>query len=600
MTAVRLRRPPGWSIDLAAGWFIAGFVPVQRVASIHQGYGWRTGAVTGIVLLGCIALVTTRRLASDMRVTLATTAAVAALGGIAGGRLVGMWLVPAFVLGAWVAMRRDLPLLGVCPRSAVLPVAGLVLLSGRVARDHQRWLLALGLFVLAAAVALLVKRDPDLPRRAGRSTASVVRVVVGIAVLAPLWLFTALLPWVFQRLVRFDPVAARSPAGGGWIPLGAPALRSDRLWTEGVDRDRPPLGRRVHARLPGLLAIGTVVTVIAGVVYVREVEPLLHPEPANQAEAALLAGPDAAAIRQSTEDAIADIWFSQWVGNEWSDHRSEHVNITNGRRATWSPTNCPDRAIRVWFFGGSAAFGVMQADDDTIPSELAKAAERAGYELQIENWGMPGDVAWQEVRRLERALIGEPPPDVVVLYDGWNDLRAVQDLDLSGREGMTTDIVGPLDRVQERALQDLAGAQPGDRRIVQVPEATNTPDTATAHRIATTSYRNAHDAAASMTADRGIALLHAYQPSLLTRSRAVPGEPDPDPGAVDAVAAFRADLPPGVVDLGSALDHVERPVFYDEVHTLPDGSERIAATLLDSVRPSLDTVVVSTGRGRCR
>ncbi len=76
------------------------------------------------------------------------------------------------------------------------------------------------------------------------------------------------------------------------------------------------------------------------------------------------------------------------------------------------------RSLRVILLGGSAAFGQGAASDgDTFAGILASRKP----DWQVINAGVTGYVSGQELAYLLHDLI-DLDPDVVVVYDGWNDL----------------------------------------------------------------------------------------------------------------------------------------------------------------------------------
>ena len=96
----------------------------------------------------------------------------------------------------------------------------------------------------------------------------------------------------------------------------------------------------------------------------------------------------------------------------------ETININErGMRVTFrGATEAPERTIA--FFGGSTTWGTGADDNRTIPSEFVKMnPEYLGY-----NFGETGYVAHQSLNVfLERYFEGFRP-DVVVFYDGVNDV----------------------------------------------------------------------------------------------------------------------------------------------------------------------------------
>ena len=79
----------------------------------------------------------------------------------------------------------------------------------------------------------------------------------------------------------------------------------------------------------------------------------------------------------------------------YPEFTSDYLNEKDGARGGWTPPACTCRRLRVWWFGGSAAWGAFQRDEFTIPSQLAKIAHEQGVTLDITNYAMP---AWSARR----------------------------------------------------------------------------------------------------------------------------------------------------------------------------------------------------------
>ena len=67
-------------------------------------------------------------------------------------------------------------------------------------------------------------------------------------------------------------------------------------------------------------------------------------------------------------------------------------------------------------------YGFGQRDQHTIPSELVRLAAADGVALEAHNFGTPAYVNWQGVELFARLLTEREAPDLVVFYDGYNDL----------------------------------------------------------------------------------------------------------------------------------------------------------------------------------
>jgi lysophospholipase L1-like esterase len=112
------------------------------------------------------------------------------------------------------------------------------------------------------------------------------------------------------------------------------------------------------------------------------------------------------------------------------DGRYIHID-DEGRRRTIQPVD--HDGPTVFMFGGSTMWGTGSRDDYTIPSQLASALARDGYAANIVNFGEIGYVSTQEVLALMLELRRGNIPDVVVFYDGINDVTSAIH---SGRAGI--------------------------------------------------------------------------------------------------------------------------------------------------------------------
>ena len=103
------------------------------------------------------------------------------------------------------------------------------------------------------------------------------------------------------------------------------------------------------------------------------------------------------------------------------------VNIDSaGRRRTVHPDEARDPVRKVFFFGGSTAYGSFQRDNMTLPSCVAAyTSDLPGAPgLEVTNFGETGYVFTQEVIQLMLELRRGSRPHAVVFYDGINDVVA--------------------------------------------------------------------------------------------------------------------------------------------------------------------------------
>lgn len=126
-----------------------------------------------------------------------------------------------------------------------------------------------------------------------------------------------------------------------------------------------------------------------------------------------------------------DYWREQrqtrerWVPYSYFEtepFQGRYINVgLDGLRRTWNRAAGKDDA-RVYMFGGSTIWGFGTRDEGTIPSALSRLLAQAGLAVQVKNFGQNSHVSTQQVIVLLRALATEPAPDVVIFYDGANDV----------------------------------------------------------------------------------------------------------------------------------------------------------------------------------
>ena len=86
----------------------------------------------------------------------------------------------------------------------------------------------------------------------------------------------------------------------------------------------------------------------------------------------------------------------------------------------------PSDTYRIIMVGGSTMFGAgATADNTTIPGYLQQFLDEIdfGFNLEVINAGIQGADSNMELNLMEQKLI-KFHPDLILVYDGWNDLRA--------------------------------------------------------------------------------------------------------------------------------------------------------------------------------
>lgn len=94
-----------------------------------------------------------------------------------------------------------------------------------------------------------------------------------------------------------------------------------------------------------------------------------------------------------------------------------------GVRPTYN-NPAPEKAVLTfWLFGGSAMRGACDHDARTIPSYLARLwnREEPSRPATVVNLGEDGFNSLMETKYLQKRLIENQPPNLIIFYDGAND-----------------------------------------------------------------------------------------------------------------------------------------------------------------------------------
>ncbi len=278
------------------------------------------------------------------------------------------------------------------------------------------------------------------------------------------------------------------------------------------------------------------------------------------------------------------------------DFQSTYVNVANRVRRSYE-TTVPGEPLDIWFFGGSTMFGFDgQRDDHTIPSEVVRLAEAQGRPIRARNYGAQGLTNYQETQIFAQLLVAGERPDLVVFYDGINDIalqlqNALAQRDVAGepgqlqsdliRQAMTQAGVNGSAAPPSPLLPDNAPVPAG-----QVPLQSLVDDVVGV-------YADGVELSINLGNTYGVPVLHYWQPDLLTRTPLDPGEEEllavqgMDQMIYQSMRAFwalvRQDLPDGVIDISNAFDALDVPVLTDIVHVNEDGARAVAAAMYPAI-----------------
>ena len=519
-------------------------------------------------------------------------------------------------------------------------VAGLAL--GPLLASMLLWYRApslLTFLLLSALTAGLLEMYARAHRTAHLIDSGVARAARGVGQGVTAVLATAIMLFLVIPLNWISRLFGYSPLDGGW------ATRSSAwvdLQTENTGRSnggpehaqsmamREPkptksVRRRGHLRLLAPTLALVVVALLMGVgpvklswadrdqeVATQQDRPSTFTRPFEQ-DPAFKDAPWAQNLRVNLLDAWNNLEFNAAVGG-WSlkDVSSQYINVRNGERASTQPDPALGDPLVIWFFGGSAAFGAGQRDEHTIPSELVKLAQDQGVALEIHNFAVPATVNWQSAMLLIAKLQAGEKPDLVVIYDGANDV-ALQGVLAAQGQGASTQPASLIDGELDAVLSKRATAKSeGDSSPGQTlpPSKTRTPDKeltpAASGQAVLSRYSNGIEVIRKFSELSSVPVLIFWQPDL--RAKTPQSGSDADTLAAvevneesvkvwtetsDAVRAGLGAL--GVTDLSAVFDGQTEPIYWDTVHTNELGSKIVAERMLKELQPTLQNLQNSRG-----
>jgi lysophospholipase L1-like esterase len=133
--------------------------------------------------------------------------------------------------------------------------------------------------------------------------------------------------------------------------------------------------------------------------------------------------------------ALNTNWQS-YVYFRWKPFKGKYLNINDQGLRFTVPSDLSDsettKKINIFMFGGSTLWGWGVRDRYTIPSQLVEALAKHKIKAEITNFSEPGYVTTQELIDLIMQLQRGKVPDLVIFYDGVNDVYAAYQSGVAG------------------------------------------------------------------------------------------------------------------------------------------------------------------------
>lgn len=128
-------------------------------------------------------------------------------------------------------------------------------------------------------------------------------------------------------------------------------------------------------------------------------------------------------MREADEQNLRPGTYANTVSDDFRPGRARIAFYTISRlglrgRAPVVPK--PAGLVRILCLGGSTTFGYHVTDGEEWPARLGEALGR-DRRIEVVNAGRPGATTWNDFQALRDRLV-QLEPDVVILYEGFNDL----------------------------------------------------------------------------------------------------------------------------------------------------------------------------------
>lgn len=271
-------------------------------------------------------------------------------------------------------------------------------------------------------------------------------------------------------------------------------------------------------------------------------------------------------------------------------------------------------ALRVFCFGGSAMWGWLARDEHTIPSKLAADwPTNASPRPEITNFAQIGYVTTQETIALHRQLQRQDRPNLVILFDGYNDLLSTIQNVQAGNAQHEPERAAEFHVTSWESLLLAAKRSATGRLAKNVRLALRRGSSAgnrgagglTDEDVQRLAEGVVQHYAANLRTIRGMAQEHGFhvlaywQPMVFTKSPRTDAEQrlvTLKPRLADLDTAVRSRLKQDLAiqefpvhDLADLFAQSRDEVFLDEVHMTEAGYAACAERILDDIRRWLDS-----------
>jgi lysophospholipase L1-like esterase len=326
-------------------------------------------------------------------------------------------------------------------------------------------------------------------------------------------------------------------------------------------------------------------------------------------------------LRRNTQNVYFP--YRLWGVTEWhGECRNNDVTALGAVRRTINPSNpacAKKKKTNVWLLGGSAAYGTYIPDWATLSSYLSAELNTPSRCTWVTNFGVEGYVTNQDILLLVEKLKSGRIPDVVILYDGFNDSAVgTREPGPTAHIGFQTikgriegSMVSRMDFLQSSAVWQLAM---GSTKPLRRKALSRVPPRELPSRAAATldNYESNLRIARMLGQAYGFTVCAFWQPAIIYgHKQLTPYEqqvfdlsysdayPFQSLSPVYKEAEYRAARKAGFTFLGDVFDAVREPIYLDWVHLNPRGNELAAREVAKHLQECMPSPTTCNRAGSC-
>ncbi len=273
------------------------------------------------------------------------------------------------------------------------------------------------------------------------------------------------------------------------------------------------------------------------------------------------------------------LWWKSYVYWRRPPYEGSFIKVdSRGVRRSWNPETHGDDPQKIFFFGGSTMWGSGARDEYTIPSYVSRALAEKGYDVEVTNFGETGWVNTQGIIMLMLELRKGNIPDIVVFYDGANDVHSALQNREAGLPG--NEINRRKQFYGSRAVLNLEQPKVDDETLAK-----DTIDV----------YLANLDLLQALADRYGFSVVAVWQPISYVDKELTPEEYEMAYDLGEKMAKFyqrtyalmRERAPRNVVDLSGVFANVKERVYLDHAHLNERGNEIVAQGMTQAIEKVL-------------